>query len=97
MNAQGEDVVAGTARRGRPSINSQEPGDSLEAMPRAYEGADRVQKKLETHYRDMQDLEFTIEDGRSTCSRPAPASAPAGRDPHRRRHGPRGLIRKERR
>jgi pyruvate,orthophosphate dikinase len=64
QNAQGEDVVAGV-RTPRPllKINSQEPGDSLEeAMPRAFEELFEYQKLLETHYRDMQDLEFTIED-----------------------------------
>jgi pyruvate,orthophosphate dikinase len=57
MNAQGEDVVAGT----RTPL----PVDTLErASPVAWRELNRVQKLLERHYRDMQDVEFTIEDGR---------------------------------
>ena len=57
MNAQGEDVVAG--------IRTPLRLDTLrEASPEAYRELKRIQKQLETHYRDMQDLEFTIEDGR---------------------------------
>ena len=57
MNAQGEDVVAGT----RTPL----PVDTLaEESPRAWKQLLRVQKLLERHYRDMQDVEFTIEDGR---------------------------------
>lgn len=57
MNAQGEDVVAG--------IRTPEPIDTLEGRsPKAWRDLLRIQKKLERHYRDMQDIEFTIEDGR---------------------------------
>ena len=57
MNAQGEDVVAG--------LRTPQPIASLqEVMPSAYRELVRIQKLLENHYRDMQDLEFTIEDGR---------------------------------
>ncbi len=57
MNAQGEDVVAG--------IRTPEKIASLQKrMPKAYRELLRIQKLLEKHYRDMQDLEFTIEDGR---------------------------------
>ncbi|MEQ1894795.1 MAG: pyruvate, phosphate dikinase, partial [Planctomycetota bacterium] len=57
MNAQGEDVVAG--------IRTPEPIESLaQRSPRAWKELQRVQAKLERHFRDMQDLEFTIEDGR---------------------------------
>jgi pyruvate,orthophosphate dikinase len=57
MNAQGEDVVAG--------IRTPEPIERLkQSSPRAYAELLRVQKQLERHYRDMQDLEFTIEHGR---------------------------------
>lgn len=57
MNAQGEDVVAG--------LRTPEPIEKLEEMaPKAYKKLLRIQRKLEQHYRDMQDLEFTIEGGR---------------------------------
>lgn len=66
-NAQGEDVVAGT-RTPHPlnEITKSEESahlDSLEEfLPDAYAKLDRIRTKLETHYRDMQDIEFTIED-----------------------------------
>jgi len=60
-NAQGEDVVAGI-RTPRP-LNSDGSGVSLqETMPKAYEDLLRVRDVLEKRFRDMQDLEFTIED-----------------------------------
>src|SRR6185503_9576509 len=56
MNAQGEDVVAG--------IRTPEPLERLKsASPRAWKELVRIQAALERHFRDMQDLEFTIEDG----------------------------------
>ncbi len=55
-NAQGEDVVAG--------IRTPMPlSDMAKRMPRVYRQLERVRKILEEHYRDMQDLEFTVEDG----------------------------------
>jgi pyruvate, orthophosphate dikinase len=62
-NAQGEDVVAGirTPRR----LNADGSGTSLEeTMPQAYAELQRVRERLEKRFRDMQDLEFTIEEGR---------------------------------
>ncbi|MEQ8277041.1 MAG: pyruvate, phosphate dikinase [Deltaproteobacteria bacterium] len=63
VNAQGEDVVAGT--RTPQSINASggaDPASTLEhVMPAAYRELDEVKKKLEAHYRDMQDIEFTIQ------------------------------------
>jgi pyruvate,orthophosphate dikinase len=57
MNAQGEDVVAG--------LRTPEPIERLERVePRAWKELLCIQDKLERHFRDMQDLEFTIEDGR---------------------------------
>ena len=57
INAQGEDVVAG--------IRTPKPIAELgEIMPKAAAELHRVSKSLEKHYRDMQDIEFTIEDGR---------------------------------
>ncbi len=62
-NAQGEDVVAGI-RTPRP-VNSDGSGLSLEeTMPEAHAGLLRVRDVLEKRFRDMQDLEFTVEDGR---------------------------------
>ena len=54
MNAQGEDVVAGV-RTPMPIAKMEE------LMPKVYKQFIEVCKKLETHYRDMQDMEFTIE------------------------------------
>ncbi|MEM7663851.1 MAG: pyruvate, phosphate dikinase [Pseudomonadota bacterium] len=69
INAQGEDVVAGIRT---PAPISRVRADELgsddapleEAMPEVYAELVKVAEKLEAHYRDMQDLEFTIEDGR---------------------------------
>ena len=56
MNAQGEDVVAG--------IRTPEKIDKLkEVAPDAYDKFIKICKELETHYRNMQDMEFTIENG----------------------------------
>ena len=57
MNAQGEDVVAGI--RTPKSIETLK-----EVMPECYEEFKKICKILEDHYRDMQDMEFTIEDGK---------------------------------
>ena len=62
-NAQGEDVVAGIRT---PHELSQKAGgtESLEScFPKAYKQLVAIEKKLEKHYREMQDLEFTIENG----------------------------------
>src|SRR5438552_1238453 len=56
-NAQGEDVVAGIRT---PSKIAQMKRD----MPKAYAEFDKIAKRLEKHYRDAQDLEFTIERGK---------------------------------
>src|SRR5690349_2310587 len=57
INAQGEDVVAG--------IRTPVPISELKAkMPKAYEELTGIYQKLEKHYRDMQDIEFTIEKNR---------------------------------
>jgi pyruvate,orthophosphate dikinase len=68
INAQGEDVVAGIrtpkALTKAARLEMKEPGESLEeAMPQAFAELVAVYKKLEAHYRDMQDIEFTIERG----------------------------------
>ena len=57
MNAQGEDVVAG--------IRTPQSIDTLQdVMPECYEEFKRICGILEEHYHDMQDMEFTIEDGK---------------------------------
>ena len=61
VNAQGEDVVAGI-RTPRP-IHSGE-GTLEEIMPACYRELEGYVMKLENHYRDMQDIEFTIEEGK---------------------------------
>ena len=69
INAQGEDVVAGI-RTPNP-LNNATKNDknkdmaSLEdAMPEVYKELDQIQKDLEHHFHDMQDIEFTIQDGK---------------------------------
>ena len=69
INAQGEDVVAGIrtpqeiSEAARVAAKSDKP--SMEtAMPEAFAELVRIYERLERHYRDMQDLEFTVEQGR---------------------------------
>src|SRR3990170_4476406 len=57
MNAQGEDVVAGI----RTPLHLSDLGRQ---MPKVYKELLDVRKKLERHYKDMQDIEFTIEEGK---------------------------------
>jgi pyruvate,orthophosphate dikinase len=69
INAQGEDVVAGIrtpqslTRAGREEMGETAPSME-EAMPEVFGQFVEVVGKLETHYRDMQDIEFTVEQGR---------------------------------
>ncbi len=67
INAQGEDVVAGI-RTPQPISKKAAESSSLKSMeeilPKAYEELVSIYKKLEAHYRDMQDIEFTVEQGR---------------------------------
>ena len=57
MNAQGEDVVSG--------VRTPNPISELEkAMPKVYEQLKDITRRMEKHYRDMQDFEFTIQDGK---------------------------------
>ena len=63
VNAQGEDVVAGI-RTPQP-MGSKGQGNSLEELwPHLYKELVDVRNKLENHYKDMQDMEFTIEHGK---------------------------------
>jgi pyruvate,orthophosphate dikinase len=56
INAQGEDVVAG--------VRTPEPvADLKKHLPKAYQELERIRQTLERHFRDVQDFEFTIEDG----------------------------------
>ncbi|WP_278834315.1 PEP/pyruvate-binding domain-containing protein, partial [Porphyromonas cangingivalis] len=80
INAQGEDVVAGirTPREitkigsqrwaDRAGISEEERVATMpsleEAMPEIYKELDALQTKLEDHYRDMQDMEFTVQEGK---------------------------------
>jgi pyruvate,orthophosphate dikinase len=57
MNAQGEDVVSGV--RTPLSIS-----ELQKAMPKVYEQLKDITRRMEKHYRDMQDFEFTIQDGK---------------------------------
>jgi len=69
INAQGEDVVAGI-RTPAPltEIEKQESGSDLismeAAMPIVFKELCDIREKLESHYRDMQDMEFTVESGK---------------------------------
>lgn len=68
-NAQGEDVVAGL-RTPNPVNKAGKTADTKhlpsleEVMPKLYRQLHGIQRRLEKHYKDMQDIEFTIEDGR---------------------------------
>ncbi|MGD0955619.1 MAG: pyruvate, phosphate dikinase [Candidatus Acidiferrales bacterium] len=57
LNAQGEDVVAGIRT---PMLLI----ELKDRMPKVYQQLERVREKLERHYRDMQDMEFTVENGK---------------------------------
>jgi pyruvate,orthophosphate dikinase len=68
-NAQGEDVVAGIRTPNPLNEDTRTPDakdvPSLEtSMPELYQQLAGIRTNLETHYKDMQDIEFTIEDGR---------------------------------
>src|SRR5439155_3151383 len=69
INAQGEDVVAGIrtpqdiTEAARQESGSDKPAMET-AMPEAFKELTRIYTVLEKHYRDMQDMEFTVEDGK---------------------------------
>ena len=66
INAQGEDVVAGTrtpqyiTKKARQQAKAKAPSME-EVMPNVYKQLHKILKKLEKHYKDMQDVEFTVE------------------------------------
>ena len=69
INAQGEDVVAGIrtpqtlTKKAREEMGDEEPSME-EALPEVYGELAATFEKLEAHYRDMQDIEFTVEQGK---------------------------------
>ena len=69
INAQGEDVVAGIrtpqtlTKKARLEMGDEEPSME-EALPEVYGELAATFEKLESHYRDMQDIEFTVEQGK---------------------------------
>ena len=67
INAQGEDVVAGT-RTPQPINASTKSGKDQktleEVMPKPYKTLEAIYKKLEKHYKEMHDIEFTIQKGK---------------------------------
>lgn len=79
INAQGEDVVAGirtpqqltkkgsqewaTSQKVTEAVRKKDFPSLEEAMPKCFKEFDKIRVKLEKHYKDMQDLEFTIENG----------------------------------
>jgi pyruvate,orthophosphate dikinase len=69
INAQGEDVVAGirTPQPISKIVRERQGGrkpSMEEAMPKAYEELKAIGERLEQHYRDMQDVEFTVQEGK---------------------------------
>ena len=70
INAQGEDVVSGVR-------NAQELAELADAMPAAHAQLIEILRKLERHYGDMQDTEFTIEEGRLYMLQTRNAKRPA--------------------
>jgi pyruvate,orthophosphate dikinase len=70
VNAQGEDVVSGVR-------NTLDIAELRDVMPEAYEQLMDILRTLETHYKDMQDTEFTIEEGRLYMLQTRNAKRPA--------------------
>ncbi|MCZ6522673.1 MAG: pyruvate, phosphate dikinase, partial [Alphaproteobacteria bacterium] len=69
INAQGEDVVAGIRTPQHLTVAAKEANDSElpameEVMPGAYAELVEIHRRLEAHYRDMQDIEFTVQSGK---------------------------------
>ncbi len=63
INAQGEDVVAGVRTPAPIAKDGQDTGSMEEMMPESYSELVAACRKLENHFADMQDIEFTIENG----------------------------------
>jgi pyruvate,orthophosphate dikinase len=69
VNAQGEDVVAGIRTPQHLTIAGKKANNSTlpameEVMPKVFKQLDDVRAQLEKHYRDMQDIEFTVQQGK---------------------------------
>jgi pyruvate,orthophosphate dikinase len=69
INAQGEDVVAGTrtpqyiTKKARKEANVKD-SSMEESMPKVYKQLEKILMRLENHYKDMQDVEFTVENNK---------------------------------
>ena len=69
INAQGEDVVAGTrtpqyiTKKAKKNAKVEEPSME-ESLPKVFKELKKILKKLEKHYKDMQDVEFTVENNK---------------------------------
>ena len=87
INAQGEDVVAGI-RTPKPILSADGKSGLGADFPAANEGLEAVCRRLEKHFHDMQDVEFTIQDGKLYMlqSRTGKRTGPRGRA-HRGRDG----------
>jgi pyruvate,orthophosphate dikinase len=70
VNAQGEDVVSGVR-------NTRDIAELAEVMPEAHEQLMEILRTLERHYKDMQDTEFTVEDGQLYMLQTRNAKRPA--------------------
>ena len=96
VNAQGEDVVAGIRTpqhltiAGKLAQKSDKPAME-EAMPEVFRQLAEIRDTLERHYRDMQDIEFTVQSGKPTCCRPETQAHGCGAM-NRRRMVREGLI-----
>ncbi|SON57409.1 Pyruvate, phosphate dikinase [Hartmannibacter diazotrophicus] len=64
VNAQGEDVVAGIRTPQPLTATASDPSTMEAVMPDAFRELSAISTRLEQHYRDMQDIEFTVEDGK---------------------------------
>ena len=70
INAQGEDVVAGTrtpqyiTKKARKEAKVSKEASMEESMPKVFKQLDKILKVLEKYYKDMQDVEFTVENNK---------------------------------
>ena len=96
INAQGEDVVAGIrtpqsiTKRAREAIGRSKRPSMEEAMPAAFAELSAIAAKLESHYRDMQDVEFTVQEGKLFMLQTRSGKRTARGVEGRRRNGGRG-------
>ena len=77
-------------RRGRRNSHADALDGTEDRMPKVYQQLEKVRAKLEKHYRDMQDMEFTVEDGTLYMLQTRTGKrSPCGDLPDGRRHGER--------